>query len=93
MIAHDDNNDVIVTYPRMAEFAVSEGFPLALSTLQKRGSPSVATGPELIGYFGLRPATTKGLLRKWLRSELRSSKPAMRRRRQVASEPAPESPA
>jgi hypothetical protein len=56
--------------------------------MQKRGSPAIGTGPELVGYFGQRPATTKGLMRKWLRAELRPDRPNHqgRRRREPAAQ-------
>ncbi len=74
MTERDDHNDVLVGYRRMAEFAAAEGYPVSVSTLQKRGAPAVA------GYYGQRPATTKGLFREWLRSGLRPAKPAKRQK-------------
>jgi hypothetical protein len=76
-----DDADLLIGFPRMSEFAIAEGYPVATSTLQKRGSPAISTGPELVGYFGQRPTTNKGLMRAWLRSELRTNRPADKRRK------------
>ena len=78
MTERDDDNDVLVGYRRMAEFAAAEGYPVSVSTLQKRGAPAVATGPGLIGYYGQRPATTNGRFRQWLLSDVRPTKPVKR---------------
>jgi hypothetical protein len=75
----DDDNDLLIGYGPMTEFAASEGFPLARATLNKRCSPATRTGPALIGYFGTRPATTKGLMRTWLRAQLRAPRPPSKR--------------
>jgi hypothetical protein len=74
-----DDEDLLVGYPRMSEFAIAEGYPVSTSTMQKRGSPAIGTGPELIGYFGQLPASTKGRMRKWLRAGLRPDRPASKR--------------
>lgn len=66
-----DDEDLLIGYGLMVQFATSEGFPIAKSTLNKRCSPAINTGPKIIGYFGQRPATTKGFMRAWLRAELR----------------------
>jgi hypothetical protein len=75
----DDDNDPLIGYRPMTEFAASEGFPVARATLNKRCSPAISTGPALIGYFGTRPATTKGLMRTWLRAQLRARPPLSKR--------------
>jgi hypothetical protein len=75
----DDSGDPLVGYRRMAEFAAAQGFPVSTSTLQKRGSPAINTGPEIIGYFGQLPATDKGRMREWLRANLRPDRPVTRR--------------
>jgi hypothetical protein len=75
----DDDNDLLIGYGPMTEFAASEGFPLARATLNKRCSPAISTGPAIIGYFGTRPATTKGLMRTWLRAQLRAPRPPSKR--------------
>jgi hypothetical protein len=74
-----DNDDVLAGWARMAEFAKAEGFKVSKSSIQKRGSPAVNTGPELIGYFGHLPTSTKGLMRKWLRAQVRPEPPASKR--------------
>jgi hypothetical protein len=74
-----DDEDLLIGYPRMSEFAIAQNFPVSTSTIQKRGSPAIATGPELVGYFGQLPATTKGLMRKWLRAQLRPNRQANKR--------------
>ena len=75
-----DDEDLLIGYPRMSEFAKGEGYPLSTSTMQKRGSPAIGNGPEIIGYFGLLPATNKGLMRSWLRGLLRPERPEIRRK-------------
>jgi hypothetical protein len=75
----DDDNDLLVGYRRWSEFARAEGCPYSTSTLQKRGSPAISTGPEVVGYFGLLPTTTKGLMRAWLRAQLRPSRQTTKR--------------
>ena len=75
----DDNNDLLIGYAPMTEFAAREGFPLARATLNKRCSPAISTGPTIIGYFGTRPATTKGLMRTWLHGQLRAPRPLSKR--------------
>jgi hypothetical protein len=86
----NDDRDPLVGYRQMSEFAAAEGYPVATATLQKRGSPAINTGPELIGYFGTRPTTDKGRMRDWLRANLRSDRPRNRRweDRPPAAEPA-----
>jgi hypothetical protein len=75
----DDDNDLLAGYRRWSEFALAEGCPYSTSTLQKRGSPAIGTGPRVVGYFGQLPATTKGLMRAWLRTQLRPSRPVTTR--------------
>jgi hypothetical protein len=36
---------------------------VSTSTTQKRGSPAIATGPQLIAFYGKLPVSTKGLMR------------------------------
>jgi hypothetical protein len=79
MQQRDDDNEIVVGWPRMAEFAQGEGYKVSKSLLQKRGSPAINTGPELIGYFGQQPASTKGLMRKWLQAQLRPDRPPSKR--------------
>jgi hypothetical protein len=74
-----DDGDILVGYRKMAEFAAAEGCPVAMSTFQKRCSPAIGDGPELVGFFGRLAATNKGLLRAWLRAQLRPSRPVTRR--------------
>jgi hypothetical protein len=62
----------------MAEFSTSEGFPISVSTMQKHTSPAINTGPQLIGYYGAKPASTKGLVRAWNRSRIRPVSQATR---------------
>jgi hypothetical protein len=80
----DDDGDPLVGYRRMSEFVTSEGYPVSTSTLQKRGSPAISTGPEIIGYFGQLPATDKGKMRAWLRANLRSDRPVTKRLKRSA---------
>jgi hypothetical protein len=80
----DDDSDLLVGCRRMSEFATAEGYPVSTSTLQKRVSPAIATGPELVGYFGRLPATDKGRMRAWLRTNLRSDRPASKRQKAPA---------
>jgi hypothetical protein len=75
----EDDDDLLIGYGPMADFAAREGFPIARATLNKRCSPAISTGPKIIGYFGSRPATTKGSMRAWLRAELRPDGPRSRR--------------
>jgi hypothetical protein len=77
----DDDGDLLVGYRRMSEFATAEGYPVSTSTLQKRGSPAIATGPEIIGYFGQLPTTDKGKMRAWLRANLRSDRLVTKRQK------------
>jgi hypothetical protein len=67
----DDDDDLLVGNRAMAEFATAEGCPTSTSTMQKSTSPAINTGPTLVGYFGTKPTTTKGLMRVWLRSRVR----------------------
>jgi hypothetical protein len=80
----DDDNDLLVGYRRWSEFARAEGCPYSTSTLQKRGSPAIGTGPQVVGYFGQLPTTTKGLMRAWLRAQLRPSSPVTKRLKRSA---------
>jgi len=81
----DDEGDLLVGYRRMAEFATSEGYPVSTSTLQKRDSPAIGTGPEIVGYFGQLPATDKGKMRAWLRANLRFDRPVTKRQKAPAA--------
>jgi hypothetical protein len=74
-----DDSDLLIGYRKMAEFAAAEGCPVAMSTFQKRCSPAIGDGPELIGFFGRLAATDKGRLRVWLRAQLRPSRPVTKR--------------
>jgi hypothetical protein len=67
----DDTDDVLVGNPAMAEFATSEGYQTSSSTMSKCTSPAINTGPELIGYYGRLPTSTKGRVRTWIRSRMR----------------------
>jgi hypothetical protein len=82
----DDDDDLLVGYRRWSEFALAEGCPYSTSTLQKRGSPAIGSGPQVVGYFGQLPATTKGLMRVWLRAQLRSSRPVPKRLKRSADD-------
>jgi hypothetical protein len=66
-----DNDDPLVGNPAIAAFATGEGFPTSTSTMSKCTSPAIATGPELVGYYGRLPMTTKGRVRTWLQSRIR----------------------
>jgi hypothetical protein len=74
-----DDADVLVGLRAFAEFATSEGFKISHSSLQKYCSPGVNTGPEVIGYWGVLPTSTKGLVRAWIRSRHRTERPVSRR--------------
>ena len=67
----DDSNDPLVGNPAIAEFATREGYKTSTSSMQKYTSPAINTGPELIGYYGKLPTTTKGRVRTWIRSRMR----------------------
>jgi hypothetical protein len=69
MLSADDKP--LVGHGRMAEYAASLGIPIAKSTLQKRCSPAINTGPQIVAYFGQRPVTTEKLMREWLTANLR----------------------
>jgi hypothetical protein len=84
MPEQNDDDDRLVGYRRMAEFATEEGYKVATSTMQKRGSPAIGTGPEIIGYFGQLPATTKGRMRAWLKAQLRPDRPVSKRLKATA---------
>ncbi len=86
--ARPDDDDPLPGYRRMSEFAISQGYPVSTSTLQKRGSPAIGTGPGIIGYFGQLPVSTKGLMRQWLRAGLRSDRPMNRRWERRGAQPA-----
>jgi len=79
MPIHDDDEDILVGWPRMAEFAQAVGYKITRSTLAKRGSPAINTGPELLGYFGNQPTSTKGHMRVWLQAQLRPERPPSKR--------------
>jgi hypothetical protein len=83
----DDDGDPLIGYRRMSKFATEEGYPVAMSTLQKRCSPAISTGPEIVGYFGPLAATTKGKMRAWLRANLRPDRPVNRRQKAPAVAP------
>jgi hypothetical protein len=67
----DDDDDFVIGNRAMAAFATGEGFPTATASMQKYTSPAINTGPTLIGYYGKKPASTKGLIRAWCRSRIR----------------------
>jgi hypothetical protein len=67
----DDDRDPLVGNPAMAAFATSEGYRTSTSTMSKCTSPAINTGPELVGYYGRLPMTTKGRVRAWIRSRMR----------------------
>jgi hypothetical protein len=67
----DDDDDVLIGNRTMAEFSTSEGFSISVSSMQKHTSPAINTGPELIGYVGAKPTSTKGRVRARNRSRIR----------------------
>jgi hypothetical protein len=67
----DDDDDLLIGNRAMADFSTGEGFPISVSTMQKYTSPAINTGPDLIGYYGKKPTSTKGLVRAWCRSRIR----------------------
>ena len=67
----DDGNDPLVGNPAIAAFATAEGYKTSTSTMSKCTSPAINTGPELVGYYGRLPMTTKGRVRAWIRSRMR----------------------
>ena len=67
----DDSNDPLVGNPAMAAFATEEGYQTSTSSMSKYTSPAISTGPELTGYFGRLPMTTKGRVRAWIKSRIR----------------------
>jgi hypothetical protein len=76
---HSDDDDLLVGWPRMAEFAQGEGFKITRSTLAKRGSPAINTGPKLVGYFGRLPTSNKRLMRAWFRAQMLPEPPPSKR--------------
>jgi hypothetical protein len=66
-----DGNDPLIGNPAIATFATAEGYKTSTSTMSKCTSPAINTGPELIGYYGRLPMTTKGRVRTWLQSRIR----------------------
>jgi hypothetical protein len=66
-----DDDKPLIGHRRMAEYAAAIGFPISTSTLQKRCSPAINTGPKITAYFGQRPVTTEKLMREWLLANLR----------------------
>jgi hypothetical protein len=66
-----DDDKPLVGHRRMSEYAASIGYPVSTSTLQKRCSPAINTGPKITAYFGQRPVTTEKLMREWLTANLR----------------------
>jgi hypothetical protein len=69
-----DDDDVLIGNRAMAEFSTSDGFPVSVSSMQKYTSPAINTGPQLIGYYGAKPTSTKGLVRAWNRSRIRPAR-------------------
>ena len=67
----DDDDDLVIGNRAMAAFATSEGFQTATASMQKYTSPAINTGPKIIGYYGAKPTSTKGLIRAWGRSRIR----------------------
>lgn len=74
----DDDDDVLIGNRAMAEFSTEEGFPTSTSSMQKYTSPAINTGPQIIGYFNRKPASTKGSVRAWNRSRIRPVRQAAR---------------
>jgi hypothetical protein len=74
-----DDDDVLTGLRTIAEFSTSEGFPVSHSTIQKYCSPAIGTGPTITGFWGALPTTTKGLVRAWIKSRHRSTRPVNRR--------------
>jgi hypothetical protein len=81
----DDSNDPLVGNPAMAEFATSEGYRTSSSTMSKCTSPAINTGPELVGYYGRLPMTTKGRVRAWIRSRMRPARQLARPNQNAAT--------
>jgi hypothetical protein len=70
-----DDNDPLVGLRSFAEFATGEGFPISTSTMQKYCSPAWAKGPQVVGYWGILPMSTKGLVRSWIRARMTRVRP------------------
>jgi len=67
----DDDKDPVVGNPAIAQFVTDEGYKTSTSSMSKHTSPAIDTGPELIGYYGKLPMTTKGRARAWIQSRIR----------------------
>jgi hypothetical protein len=67
----DDDEEPLVGLRAIAEFATAEGFRTSHSSIQKYCSPAINTGPEITGYWGKLPTSTKGRVRAWIRSRMR----------------------
>jgi hypothetical protein len=72
-----DDNDPLVGLRAFAEFATGEGFPIARSTMQKYCSQAVGKGPQVVGYWGAKPMSTKGLVRSWIRARMKRERLAI----------------
>jgi hypothetical protein len=70
-----NDDDILIGWAAMAAFGQSEGYRVTRSTITKRGSPAIGTGPELIGYYGHQPTSTKGRVRAWLKAQIRPDRP------------------
>jgi hypothetical protein len=81
----DDNDDPLVGNPAIAEFATSEGYKTSTSSMQKHTSPAINTGPELVGYYGKLPTTTKGRVRAWISSRMRPVRRVAQRNQETIS--------
>ena len=80
-----DDNDPLVGLRAFAEFATGEGFRISFSTMQKYCSPAIAKGPQVVGYWGTMPMSTKGLVRSWIRTRMTRSRPAPQSRQNFAT--------
>jgi hypothetical protein len=56
----------LVGLKAIAAYATSIGGKTSASTLQKRNSQG--KGPELLGYWGKQPTTSRALVREWVRT-------------------------
>jgi hypothetical protein len=61
--ASKDDGDILGSWLRMGEFARGRGYEITKFTLSKPASSAINTGPELVGYFGQLPASTKERMR------------------------------
>jgi hypothetical protein len=81
-----DDSAPLVGLRAFAEFATGEGFPISTSTMQKYCSPAWAKGPQVVGYWGTLPMSTKGLVRSWIRARMTRMRPTAQSRKFVEVE-------